>query len=151
MSDKPSIPQVRQRIDQIDDTILELLKERLDCARTIGLLKDETSRAKWDPQRELEIYERLKANNNDVFPYKALRSIFHEIITTCRLSQRKAIVSYLGPEATFSHLAAVKYFGQSADYRAMESIAEVFEEVEKERVQYGIVPVENSIEGAVTY
>ena len=151
MSDKPSIHQVRQRIDQIDDTILELLKERLDCARTIGLLKDETSRAKWDPQRELEIYERLKANNNDVFPYKALRSIFHEIITTCRLSQRKAIVSYLGPEATFSHLAAVKYFGQSADYRAMESIAEVFEEVEKERVQYGIVPVENSIEGAVTY
>ena len=63
MSDKPSIPQVRQRIDQIDDTILELLKERLDCARTIGLLKDETSRAKWDPQRELEIYERLKARH----------------------------------------------------------------------------------------
>ena len=150
MSDKPSIPQVRQRIDQIADTILELLKERLDCARTIGLLKDETSRAKWDPQRELEIYERLKANNNDVFPYKALRSIFHEIITTCRLSQRKAIVAYLGPEATFSHLASVKYFGQSADYRAMESIAEVLEEVEKERVQYGIVPVENSLEGAGT-
>ena len=68
MSDKPSIPQVRQRIDQIDDTILELLKERLDCARTIGLLKDETSRAKWDPQRELEIYERLKAKNLLIVP-----------------------------------------------------------------------------------
>ena len=107
MSDKPSIPQVRQRIDQIDDTILELLKERLDCARTIGLLKDETSRAKWDPQRELEIYERLKANNNDVFPYKALRSIFHEIITTCRLSQRKAIVAYLAGQPDGATTAAL--------------------------------------------
>jgi chorismate mutase/prephenate dehydratase len=151
MEEKLDIPKVRQRIDQIDDTILELLKERLDCAKNIGLLKSETNRAKWDPQRELEIYDRLRANNNDIFPYKALRSIFHEIITTCRLSQRKATVAYLGPEATFTHLAGVKYFGQSADYQPMESIAEVFEEVEKERVQYGIVPVENSIEGAVTY
>ncbi|MDD2463372.1 MAG: prephenate dehydratase [Desulfobulbus sp.] len=151
MEDKLDIPKVRQRIDQIDDTILELLKERLDCAKNIGLLKSETNRAKWDPQRELEIYDRLRENNNDIFPYKALRSIFHEIITTCRLSQRKATVAYLGPEATFTHLAGVKYFGQSAEYKPMESIAEVFEEVEKERVQYGIVPVENSIEGAVTY
>ena len=114
MEEKLDIPQVRQRIDQIDDTILELLKERLDCAKTIGLLKNETNRAKWDPQRELEIYDRLRNNNGDIFPYKALRTIFHEIITTCRLSQRKATVAYLGPEATFTHLAGVKYFGQTA-------------------------------------
>jgi chorismate mutase/prephenate dehydratase len=139
MEEKLDIPKVRQRIDQIDDTILELLKERLDCAKTIGLLKNETNRAKWDPQRELEIYDRLRSKNNDIFPYKALHSIFHEIITTCRLSQRKATVAYLGPEATFTHLAWVKYFGQSAEYQPMESIAEVFEEVEKERVQYGII------------
>ena len=151
MEEKRTIPQVRQRIDEIDDTILELLKERLGCAKAIGLLKNESNRAKWDPQRELEIYDRLREKNADEFPYKSLRYIFHEIITTCRLSQRKAVVAYLGPEATFSHLASVKYFGQSADYQPMESIAEVFDEVEKERVQYGIVPVENSIEGAVTY
>ncbi|MGI6655741.1 MAG: prephenate dehydratase [Desulfobulbus sp.] len=150
MTNKPTIPQVRQRIDEIDDTILELLKERLECAKTIGYLKSETSRAKWDPQREREIYERLRVKNNEVFPYKALRSIFHEIITTCRLSQRKAMVAYLGPEGTFSHQAAVRYFGQSADYRPLETIIEIFEEVDRERVQFGIVPVENSIEGAVT-
>jgi chorismate mutase/prephenate dehydratase len=149
MGDQKNIPQVRQRIDDIDDTILELLKERLDCALTIGKLKNETSRAKWDPQREREIYERLYANNQGKFPQKALRSIFHEIITTCRLSQKKIEVSYLGPEATFTHLAGVKYFGQSARYKAMETIDETFNEVEKGRVQYGIVPVENSIEGAV--
>ena len=82
MDEKLNIPQVRERIDQIDDTILELLKERLHCAKTIGQLKNETNRAKWDPQRELEIYERLRKYNQDIFPYKALRSIFHEIITT---------------------------------------------------------------------
>ncbi|MCK5516730.1 MAG: prephenate dehydratase [Desulfobulbaceae bacterium] len=149
MGDKTSIPQVRQRIDEIDDTILKLLKERLDCALTVGKLKNQTSRAKWDPQREREIYARLIADNQDKFPPKALRSIFHEIITTCRLSQKKIAVSYLGPEATFTHLAGVKYFGHSASYKSMESIDEVFNEVEKGRVQYGVVPVENSIEGAV--
>ena len=151
MEKKKSIAEVRQRIDDIDDNLLSLLKERLECAKTIGRLKSETKRAKWDPQRELEIYERLRQNNNDIFPTKALYSIFHEIITSCRLSQRKAIVAYLGPDATYTHLAGVKYFGQSAEYQPMDSIAEVFQEVERERVQYGIIPVENSIEGAVTY
>ena len=149
MGDQNSIPEVRKRIDDIDDTILKLLKERLDCALAIGKLKSETRRAKWDPQRERQIYKRLLADNKGKFPEKALRSIFHEIITTCRLSQKKTEVSYLGPEATFTHLAAVKYFGQSARYKALESIDDVFNEVEKGRVQYGIVPVENSIEGAV--
>jgi chorismate mutase/prephenate dehydratase len=150
MDNTNNIHNVRNRIDEIDDTILELLKERLNCAKTIGKLKNETKRAKWDPQREREIFERLKKNNQGVFPYKAVHSIFHEIITTCRLSQKKATVAYLGPEATFTHQAGVKYFGQSADYLPLEAIVEVFQEVEKERVQYGIVPVENSIEGAVT-
>ncbi len=149
MGDQNNIVKVRQRIDEIDDTFLKLLKERLNCALEIGRLKNETSRAKWDPQREREIYDRLLADNQGVFPEKALRSIFHEIITTCRLSQKKTEVSYLGPEATFTHLASVKYFGQSAAYKSMESIDEVFNEVEKGRVQYGVVPVENSIEGAV--
>ena len=146
---KKAIDSVRQRIDSIDNTILELLKERLDCAKSIGRLKDEGNRAKWDPLRERQIYDRLLKDNNDTFPTDALKSIFHEIITTCRLSQRKAVVAFLGPEATFSHLAGVKYFGHSADYKAMETIDDVFAEVDKGRTTYGIVPVENSIEGAV--
>ena len=143
------IVNVRDNIDKIDNTILDLLKERIDLAKNIGQLKDEGKRAKWDPLRERQIYERLKGLNGGEFPDKSLHAIFHEIITTCRLSQQKIAVSYLGPEATFTHLAGVKYFGQSASYHAMESIADVFSEVEKGRTQYGIVPVENSIEGAV--
>ena len=140
---------VRNRIDSIDDTILDLLKERLDCALVIGKLKSFENRAKWDPARERQIYERLFGINNGVFPVDALRSIFHEIITTCRLSQKLIEVAYLGPEATFTHLAGVKYFGHTAKYKPMETIDDIFAEVEKGRTPYGIVPVENSIEGAV--
>ena len=146
---KLSIKDIRDRIDEIDNTVLSLLKERLHLAVNIGKLKKDGHRAKWDPLRERQIYERLLEQNSKLFPEDALRSIFHEIITTCRLSQRKAEVAYLGPEATFTHLAGVKYFGHSAEYNAMETIDEVFAEVEKGRTAYGIVPVENSIEGAV--
>ncbi len=146
---KPKLTDIRTQIDNIDNQILELLKTRLQCAKDIGVLKNEGKRAKWDPLRERQIYERLFLKNQELFPEKALKSIFHEIITTCRLSQKKQEVSYLGPEATFTHLAGVKYFGHSADYKALESIDDVFAEVEKGRTSYGIVPVENSIEGAV--
>jgi chorismate mutase/prephenate dehydratase len=146
---KNEIVSVRDQIDTIDDQILSLLKERLNCAKEIGKLKNEGKRAKWDPLRERQIYDRLFKDNNDTFPQTALKSIFHEIITTCRLSQKKAAVAFLGPEATFSHLAGVKYFGHSAEYKPLESIDDVFAEVEKGRTRYGIVPVENSIEGAV--
>ncbi len=149
MTKKPTIRDLRQKIDAGDDKILELLKYRIGYAQEIGKLKAETKRAKWDPKRERDIYSRLIEENDNVFPEKSLISIFHEIITSCRLSQKKIEVAYLGPEATFTHLAGVRYFGHSASYKALESIDEVFSEVDKSRTQYGIVPVENSIEGAV--
>ena len=149
MTKSSEILHIRNQIDAIDDNILDLLKKRIDCAKSIGKLKDASSRAKWDPKREREIFERLLKENNGVFPEQSLTSIFHEIITSCRLSQKKIEVAYLGPEATFTHLAGVKYFGHSASFKAMESIDEVFSEVEKGRTTYGVVPVENSIEGAV--
>ncbi len=149
MTKKPTIQDIRKKIDAADDQILKLLKLRIGYARDIGKLKTETRRAKWDPKREREIYTRLLRENDGVFPEKSLVSIFHEIITSCRLSQKKIEVAYLGPEATFTHLAGVQYFGHSATYKPLESIDEVFREVKKGRTQYGIVPVENSIEGAV--
>ncbi len=140
---------VRKRIDAIDNQILHLLKERFDCALEIGRLKEQSDRPPWDPQRERAIHERLAAENQSKFPEKALYSIFHEIITACRLAQKKSEVAFLGPEGTFTHLAGVRHFGSDAQYRAVESIDDVFHEVEKGRVQHGVVPVENSTEGSV--
>jgi chorismate mutase / prephenate dehydratase len=145
-----SLAEVRGSIDRIDNQLLSLLQERLRCAKEIGRLKSKDDRPKWDPYREREILERLKQANKGEFPEEPLVSIFLEIITTCRLSQKQVEVAYLGPEATFSHLAGVKCFGQTADYKPIETIEDIFIEVERGRVEYGIVPVENSIEGAVT-
>lgn len=149
-ANKKDLLKIRERIDEIDQQFLSLLKERLGCAKEVGRIKSKDSMAKWDPLRERQIFERLHRFNKNDFPEKSLDSIFQEIITTCRLSQKKIEVAYLGPEATFSHLAGVEYFGQNADYRPMETIEDVFIEIERDRVEYGIVPVENSIEGAVT-
>lgn len=148
-SPAPGLADVRQRIDAIDDHILELLQKRINLAKEIGQIKAKGNKAKWDPLRERQIFKRLKANNRD-FPEQPLISIFHEIISTCRLSQKQVDVGYLGPEATFSNLAGVKYFGHAAAYRPLETIEDIFIEVEKGRINYGMVPVENSIEGSVT-
>jgi chorismate mutase/prephenate dehydratase len=146
---KAELEKIRKKIDAIDNNFLELLKQRIQHAKAIGCIKSINKRAKYDPLRERQIYARLLEKNQDEFPEQALRSIFHEIITTCRLSQKRPIVSYLGPEATFTHLAGVKYFGHSADYQPIESIEDIFSEVERARTTFGVVPVENSIEGAV--
>ncbi len=146
---KKSLQDVREKIDGVDNEILALLIKRLGYAKEIGHLKSQNNRAKWDPLRERQIYDRLLKDNNNAFPTQSLLSIFHEIITTCRLSQKRIDVAYLGPEATFTHLAGVKNFGHAAVYRPLESIEDIFNEVERGRTRYGIVPVENSIEGAV--
>ncbi len=82
-----AMQQIRDRIDSIDSEILVLLKERLGCAGEIGLIKKNQELAVCDPAREKQILDRLSKDNNGVFPEKALRTIFQEIITTCRLSQ----------------------------------------------------------------
>jgi len=149
INNKAELQKIRKKIDAIDNKFLELLKQRIQYAQEIGRIKSKDKRAKYDPLRERQIYARLLETNKDEFPEAALKSIFHEIITTCRLSQKRPVVSYLGPEATFTHLAGVKYFGHSADYQSIESIEDIFSEVERGRTTFGIVPVENSIEGAV--
>ncbi|CAK8721043.1 Bifunctional chorismate mutase/prephenate dehydratase [Candidatus Electronema halotolerans] len=146
---KTNIAHVRQRIDEIDNALLTLLLERLDCAKEIGRFKAASDLPPWDPQRELAIYARLLEANSGKFPEEALRGIFHEIITACRSVQKKNEVAFLGPEGTFSHLAGMRHFGAGAHYRPAETIEDVFNEVEKERVQHGVVPVENSTEGSV--
>jgi len=151
--DPATLKILRERIDAIDRQILELLKERLACAQDIGRRKSMDSRAKWDPERERQIFDRLRQINKGGFPERPLISIFREIITTCRLEQQQAQgsvdVAYLGPEGTFSNLAAVKRFGHLARLLPMPTIDEIFHAVAHQRVRFGIVPVENSIEGSV--
>ena len=151
MTDKKTLEEYRQEIDALDDRILEILNRRAEFVMQVGRLKTLENRDFHVPSREREIYERLAALNKGPFPTEAIRSVFREIISASLALEAPIKVAYLGPKATFSHLAAMQHFGLSAELVPQKSIPGVFEEVEKGRALYGVVPVENSTEGVISH
>lgn len=145
------INDLRNRIDAIDEKILGLINERLCLAKNIGRLKDRQAGQILDSARESEILNRLFTLNAGPISNPALQLIFAEIFGASREIQQPQVVTYLGPEATYTHLAARRFFGRAAGFLPQASIREVFEAVEKDQCHFGVVPVENSIEGAVNY
>ncbi len=143
------IKELREKIDSIDEEILRLLNERTKLALEIGKLKAEKDSPTYVPHREQEIVNRLTTINKGPFPNKGLAYVYREIISACRSLEKPLTVVYLGPEATFSHIASIKNFGSSVIYKPMRSEAEVFREVETKRADYGVLAIENSTEGAV--
>lgn len=145
------IKKKRKRIDNIDGKILELLNERIKLAIEIGKIKSERKEDIFAPVREKEIVSNLMRLNRGPIPDEFLSDIFHEILNASRSIQKKIKISYLGPEATFTHLAAIKIFGRRVCYISVESIQDVFIEIERGRADYGVVPIENSTEGVVNH
>lgn len=145
------LKELRARIDAIDDRILELLNERAHWVTEIGKIKIDQQREVYVPSRERAIFERLERNNKGPFPADAIHRVFREIISASLSLESPLRVVFLGPKATFTHMAALNMFGHSAKLLSQKSIQAIFEEVTKDRVQYGVVPIENSTEGAVTH
>jgi len=145
------LKRLRAQIDSLDTQILHLLNQRARTVQMIGELKSLHKEGYYAPERERKILNRVLKKNRGPLPQDALREIFLEILHTCRALQKKFKIVYLGPQAAFTHLAAIKNFGKSAEYVPTKSIANVFAEVEKGRVDYGVVPIENSTEGVINY
>ncbi len=146
-----TLAELRNRIDSIDDRIVELLNQRSHVVLEVGRLKSGSNQEFHVPGRERQIYERLLNANPGPFPNDALRSVYREIISACLALESPMKVAFLGPKATFSHLATMQQFGLSAELVPLKSIPAVFEEVEKGKALYGVVPVENSTEGVVSH
>jgi chorismate mutase/prephenate dehydratase len=144
------LARLRDRIDAIDDAILARLNERARVVQQVGRLKQATGGAVFSQAREREIVERLGRASEGPFPEPGLAPVFREIISATRSLEQVVSVGFLGPEGTFSHLAAREQFGELADLQPQASIAEVFAAVERGKVQLGIVPVENTTDGIVT-
>ncbi len=151
MENKKTIKRLRQEIDAVDDRLLELLNRRAALVIEVGRLKSAKKDDFHVPNREREIYDRLTAGNPGPFPNEGLRSVFREIISASLALEAPMKVAFFGPKATFTHQAAMQQFGLSAELVPQKSIPAVFEEVEKGRAQYGVVPVENSTEGMVSH
>jgi len=141
---------LRGKIDAIDDRVLELLNERSRYVLEVGRTKHSRPGARFHVlEREESIYERLISTNAGPFPTQAIRPVFREIISASLNMEKTMRVVCLGPEATFSHMAAVQQFGQAIELTHTVSIADIFDEVERGRADYGVVPIENSTEGVV--
>jgi len=139
----------RSRINNLDAEILNLLNQRGSAALQIGELKRQQGLAYYVPEREAEVLDRLAAMNRGPLPAEAVRAVWREILSASLALEHPLPVAYLGPPATFTHQAAVRRFGSSTCFAPVRSIADIFDEVERERAEYGVVPVENSTEGAV--
>lgn len=153
MAQDKDLQQHRKEIDRLDDEILRLLNERSKNVIEIGKLKKQTDAEAnlHTPRREAEIVERLTRQNPGPFPNDAICSVYREIMSASLSLEGPQKVAYLGPRATFTHLAAVQKFGASAQYVAVTSIKDVFDEVERSRANFGVVPIENSTEGVVNH
>ncbi len=145
------IDELRRGIDDIDNEILDLLNRRLELALEIGRAKAVRGAQVLDNLRETKIFERLSALNKGPMTDPMIEDVYREIIQSSRKTQKSHRVSYLGPEATFTHIAAMKHFGSYVSFIPQQKIPDVFQEVEKGACKFGVVPVENSIEGAVNH
>ncbi len=147
------IQRYRKEIDRIDDEILRLLNERSKNVMEIGKLKKQSDREGnlHTPGREAEIVDRLMRQNRGPFPNEAIRPVYREIMSASLSLEGPQQVAYLGPRATFTHLACIQKFGESAQYVPVNSIKDVFNEVERGRANFGVVPIENSTEGVVNH
>ncbi len=144
------LTEYRDQINEIDDQILALLQKRAEISKIVGAVKAETGVAQvYVPHRQKEVIERLIAQNNGAFPETALEAIWTEILSASRSLQEPERVAFLGPVGSFGHLASLCHFGTSAELISVHPQIDIFTEVESGRADYGVVAIENSVQGTV--
>ena len=150
MAETPSnLDALRGAIDAVDDQLLNLICERAKLAQAVGKFKQGNNTPVWRPEREAQIIQRLRQANRGPLAGERIESIWREVISGCREIERRLRVAYLGPSGTFSEIALLKQFGHGVEAVSCSSIDEVFRTAESQQADFGIVPVENSSEGAV--
>ncbi len=151
MSDQ-ELDEFRRRIDELDKQIQALISERASYAQRVGKVKDLRSDANfYRPEREVQILRNVRKRNRGPLADEAILRVFREIMSACLALERPLRIAYLGPAGTYTQAAARKQFGDAVTFNALATIADVFREVEADRADYGVVPVENSTEGVVNH
>ena len=141
---------LRRQIDEIDVRIVAALNERAKVVQQIGELKQKQNRQIYDPSREQLVYHKVEASNAGPLPNKCLRAIYRELMSGAIALEQPITIAFLGPEGTFSHVAAKAKFGESVSYLPVRGVDAIFHSVARDDADYGVVPIENSTEGGVT-
>src|SRR6478672_5485043 len=147
MTDK--LKPLREQIDAIDAQILDLLGQRGRVAQEVGHVKAETMAPVFRPEREAQVLRGVADRNPGPLHSQDVQTIFREIMSACRALEKRVTVAYLGPAGTFSEQAVYQQFGGAVDGLPCVSIDEVFRATEAGTADFGVVPVENSSEGAI--
>ena len=153
MADKDPLADIRQRIDEIDASVQELVSERAECARKVAEIKREEGDTEhfYRPEREAQVLRKVQERNEGPLSDDAVSGIFREIMAVCLALEKPLKVAFLGPEGTYTHAAAVKHFGSQIESEPVASIEEVFRLVEAGGSNFGVVPVEKSSEGVINH
>lgn len=146
-----SIRELRDEIDAVDLEILALLNRRAGFVIEVGKLKEREGKDFYVPEREQEVLRKLMERNTGPLPEQAIKNVFREIMSASLSLEKPLRVAFLGPVATFTHQACIQHFGLSGEFIPKKDIADVFEDVEKGRAVFGVVPIENSTEGVVSH
>ncbi len=149
-----SLSNIRKQIDALDDRLLGLLNERADLVHEVGLVKRAEGTEIYAPEREEQVLRSLVEKNAKLggrLPEKAIRAIYCEIMSASLALEKDLTIAYFGPESTNTHQAARSKFGASVKYVPQVSIGDVFDVVARGSADYGVVPIENSTEGAVNH
>ena len=146
-----NLDHLRDQIDSLDGEIVRLLNERIQVVQAIGEAKKESGAEIYVPARERAVFEKIKRLNEGPLPEESAHAIYREIMSAALALETEMKIAYLGPEATFTHQAARSKFGASVEYIPAATISEVFDRVQNRTADYGVVPIENSTEGAVTH
>ncbi|MFI0374756.1 MAG: prephenate dehydratase [Candidatus Thiodiazotropha sp.] len=153
MNDDAKLSAIRQRIDEIDLQLQQLISERAAAAQGVARIKldEDPQTAFYRPEREAEILRRIKDRNRGPLQDAEMARLFREIMSACLALEQTLNVAFLGPDGTYTQEAVLKHFGHAVRTTAMGSIPDTFREVEAGACQYGVVPVENSTEGVITH
>ena len=146
-----ALDELRKKIDSIDAEIVKLLNERYQTVIEVGRHKKNSSGIFYVPEREKIVFEKVAALNQGPMSQTTLKAVYREIMSGALALEHPLNIAYLGPEGTFTHLAAVSKFGHSVAYVPKGNIDDIFADVHNGRADYGCVPVENSTEGVVSH
>jgi len=145
-----TLEELRNKIDEIDNKLIDILNERMSVIQEVGAFKKSSKTAIYRPEREKSIIDRLYKSHSGHLTREAIEAIFLEIFAISRNFELPELVSYLGPEGSFTHQAAESRFGAMSEYLALDSIRSVFESIDTGRARFGVVPLENNQEGVVS-
>jgi len=153
MTEKKALATIREKIDDIDLQIQQLLNSRTEMAQEVARIKIENGEQGdfYRPEREAMVLRNVMERNQGPLSSKEMARLFREIMSACLAAEKPLQVAYLGPEGSFTQAAAQKHFGGSVELHPMSTIADVFHAVETEHACYGVVPVENSTEGMISH